>query len=244
MVRRDPHEVLGIARGADPAAFKAAWRRLARTHHPDLTGDDPAASRVATRKMAEINEAYAALTRLGDARGDTRRGGTDRAPEDDAAGGEAGQGRRASPPQPKPTRPVTRRVDMSDTFRVRNQKTTDGRANPLAGQPPRRGERVAHEPLRSSDPNGPLERGRVRGFRRAPGPSLALAIGLELEFGKFHGHTLGEVAAFEPSYIDWLARTVRRDPDLVAAARVVQADLDRRGITRGHHEASSAARGV
>ena len=49
--------------GFDPARIKAAWRRLARANHPDLTGDDPAASRVATRRMAEINDAYAALTR-------------------------------------------------------------------------------------------------------------------------------------------------------------------------------------
>ena len=50
-----------------------------------------------------------------------------------------------------------------------------------------------------------------------------------MEFGKFHGHTLGQIAAFEPSYIDWVAGTVTRDPELVAAARVVQADLDARG---------------
>ena len=53
-----------------------------------------------------------------------------------------------------------------------------------------------------------------------------------VEFGKFHGHTLGQIAAFEPSYVDWLAGTVTRDPDLVAAARVVQADLDARGVLR------------
>jgi hypothetical protein len=60
-------------------------------------------------------------------------------------------------------------------------------------------------------------------------------VACELEFGKFRGHTLGEVAAFEPSYIDWLARTITRDPELVAAARVVQADLDDRGIPRREH---------
>ena len=38
-------------------------------------------------------------------------------------------------------------------------------------------------------------------------PSLDDALELELDFGKFHGHTLGEVAAFEPSYVDWLAGT-------------------------------------
>jgi hypothetical protein len=53
-----------------------------------------------------------------------------------------------------------------------------------------------------------------------------------IEFGKFHGHTLGQIADFEPTYIDWLARTISRDPDLVASARVIQADLDARGIVR------------
>ena len=56
-----------------------------------------------------------------------------------------------------------------------------------------------------------------------------------IEFGKFHGHTLGEIAAFEPSYLDWLAGTVSHDPDLVSAARVIQSDLDRRGVARRVH---------
>ena len=63
-------------------------------------------------------------------------------------------------------------------------------------------------------------------------PSLAEARTRTIEFGKFHGHTLGQIAEFEPTYIDWLARTISRDPDLVAAARAVQADLDERGILR------------
>ena len=57
MVKRDPRDVLGVEIGAPPAQIKAAWRRLARTNHPDLTGDDPAASRAATKRMAEINDA-------------------------------------------------------------------------------------------------------------------------------------------------------------------------------------------
>ncbi len=63
-------------------------------------------------------------------------------------------------------------------------------------------------------------------------PDLADALSLPIVFGKFHGHTLGEIAAFEPSYIDWLAKTIARDPDLLAAARVVQDDLDRRSVVR------------
>jgi hypothetical protein len=56
-----------------------------------------------------------------------------------------------------------------------------------------------------------------------------------IPFGKFHDHTLGQIAAFEPSYIDWVAGTVSHDPDLVSAARVIQGDLDRRGILRRAH---------
>ncbi len=63
-------------------------------------------------------------------------------------------------------------------------------------------------------------------------PSLEAARAWPIEFGKFHGHTLGEVADFEPTYIDWLAKTISRDPDLVAAARVLQDDLDVKGILR------------
>jgi hypothetical protein len=72
----------------------------------------------------------------------------------------------------------------------------------------------------------------VRRHRRPPDPPLEVASGLILEFGKFRGHTLGEVAAFEPSYVDWLASTITRDRDLVTAARVVREDLDRRGVPR------------
>ncbi len=228
MARRDPYDVLGVERGASNTSIKAAWRRLARQHHPDLTGDDPAASRVATRKMAEINDAYAALTRAdgADGRGQAGRGPDARFDDDVAA-------RRTGPPRPRPTRPVTGRVDMSHTFRPRNQ--TVGRGTPLAGQPPPRSDRSTREPLRASRPNGPLERGRIHGYEPPAPPSLDTARAHPVEFGKFHGHTLDQIAAFEPSYIDWLARSVQRDPDLAAAARVMQAELDRRGIVRRPH---------
>lgn len=233
VAKRDPHVVLGIERGVAPTQIKAAWRRLARTNHPDLTGDDPTASQAATRRMAEINDAYAALTR--EAEADRRA----RAGERADFGGEAAA-QRGGPPRPRPTRPVTGRVDMTGTFRQRNQ-TTRGNGTATSGsrrvsrqpsQPPLRGERVRQEPPRASTPTGPLERDRVRHFRRPTPPTLDAAREHAMEFGKFHGHTLGQIAAFEPSYIDWVAATVTRDPELVAAARVIQADLDSRGVTR------------
>ncbi len=231
MAKRDPHVVLGVPPGATPTEIKAAWRRLARSHHPDLTGDDPAASRVATRQMAEINDAYAALTRVdGEGRG---RASGESAGEGSAYTGEPSQ-RRGGPPRPKPTRPVTGRVDTSSTYQPRNEVAGGRvrRAPILPGQPPYRGETVDREPPRASTPTGAPVRGRLRHFRRPAPPSFDQASAHVIEFGKFHGHTLGQIASFEPSYVDWLAGTVTRDPDLVAAARVVQADLDRRGILR------------
>jgi curved DNA-binding protein CbpA len=215
MADRDPYLVLGLSRGATRAAVKAAWRRLAREHHPDTIGDDAAAKRQATRRMAEINRAYEALTASplsGDGAAATRR-------------------RPNGPPPPPPSRPVTGRLDTTATFRPRNTTTTppEHRYYPPPQPPPPRA--PDREPPRASDPTGPLH--RRRSSRRArPDPSLADASAMELAFGRFHGHTLGEVAAFEPSYIDWLARTVTRDPDLVAAARVVKADLDEREVVR------------
>jgi curved DNA-binding protein CbpA len=224
---KDPHAVLGVAPGAGPVEIKAAWRRLARRHHPDLTGDDPAASQRATRRMAEINTAYQALAR-GTSTGKGSRGGS-RAETDDDAGPMRPPRREGRVPKPKPTRPVTGRLDTTDTFRPRNQTTSTG-SGVLRGHAPRPHERQRND-LRASKPSGPTYRERTARDRPAAVP-LDDAYAVELEFGKFHGHTLGEVAAFEPSYIDWLASTVTRDPDLSAAARSIRDELDRRGIVR------------
>jgi len=209
--------VLGVPRDASAATIKAAWRKLAREHHPDLAAGS-AGAEAATRRMAEINRAYEQLRK--------GMGGST-----DGRNGTAGPPRRTQwPPPERPTRPVTGRVDTSATFRPRN--TTTGPRVERAATPPYRGDRLVREPLRASQPTGPMARGRQRNFRPPEPPSLETANGLVIEFGKFHGHTLGQIASFEPSYIDWLAKTISRDPDLVAAARVVQADLDTREVHR------------
>jgi hypothetical protein len=56
-------------------------------------------------------------------------------------------------------------------------------------------------------------------------PSLDAARATTMTFGKFHGSTLGEIAAREPSYVRWLARSITRDPDLLDAARVVSSAI-------------------
>src|SRR6478609_1258449 len=50
---RDPYEVLGVPRGANAAAIKSAYRKLAKKHHPDSNKGDPKSA----ERFAEINTA-------------------------------------------------------------------------------------------------------------------------------------------------------------------------------------------
>lgn len=58
MATRDPYEVLGVARDASGDEIKSAYRRLARTFHPDVNPNDPGAE----EKFKEIGEAYGVLS--------------------------------------------------------------------------------------------------------------------------------------------------------------------------------------
>ena len=55
---KDFYAVLGVAKDADSAAIKKAYRALAKKYHPDRNPDDAAAA----EKFKEIGEAYAVLS--------------------------------------------------------------------------------------------------------------------------------------------------------------------------------------
>ena len=57
MAKRDYYETLGVARGASADDIRAAHRRLARKHHPDVNKSPDAA-----KTFAEIQEAYDVLS--------------------------------------------------------------------------------------------------------------------------------------------------------------------------------------
>jgi molecular chaperone DnaJ len=57
MSKRDYYEVLGVKKGASEAEIKSAYRKLARTHHPDI---DKSAN--AAEKFKEVSEAYQVLS--------------------------------------------------------------------------------------------------------------------------------------------------------------------------------------
>src|SRR5215813_8231766 len=54
---KDLYKTLGVPEGADEAAIKKAYRKLAKEYHPDVTGND----KKKTERFKEINEAYAVL---------------------------------------------------------------------------------------------------------------------------------------------------------------------------------------
>jgi molecular chaperone DnaJ len=57
MVEQDYYEMLGVSRGADDAAIKAAYRRLAKEHHPDRKNG----CKESEARFKAINEAYDVL---------------------------------------------------------------------------------------------------------------------------------------------------------------------------------------
>jgi DnaJ-class molecular chaperone len=54
---RDPYDILGVARSAPEAEIKKAYRKLAKTYHPDRNKNDPKAK----DKFSEVNAAYEIL---------------------------------------------------------------------------------------------------------------------------------------------------------------------------------------
>jgi curved DNA-binding protein CbpA len=251
MTRMDPFAELGLDRDATPAAVKAAWRRLARTHHPDVAAG-ASDTRAATRRMARINAAYEAALAEAKTRRTGRARGPDRHPAEDPGGGPgrgtAGHRRAGGAPadepagRSRPPRPVTRRVDTSGVHSA-SGVTSGGRrsgADMLPGHPPRPAERPGPEELRGA-PSGPLERHRPARPPRSWLPDTETARGLTLGFGKFHDRTLGDVERVEPTYVDWIVRTIRRDPEVVAAARAIQQARPHEGGVSGGGAGKSGA---
>ncbi len=247
--RGNPYQLLDVPADASNAAIKRRWRELAREHHPDrAAGDSEEAARL-TRRMARINAAYDLL------RDSSRRARFDssvagrRAREEQ--GSRAGDGfdnfdgygadtsASGGPPPPPPTSPVTARYDTTASFRPHNTRL-HAPARTMRGQvPPDRRDYESERDLRASTPTGPVE--RRRGRRLEPPPTLREARETTLSFGRFHGYTLGEVELLEPTYLDWIARTITRDRDLVQKARVIQTDLDERGVDRRSRPAAAGS---
>ena len=232
---RNPFAVLGVPLDATGDAIKVAWRRLARQNHPDVASVDDGSVSQATRTMAEINAAYQELRdperRRAHRAAAAREASVNGNHEAFHAADPTAVHRRPAYGTPHPTRPVTARIDTSALLRPRNAVLYPLGRSPLPGLQPRPRSSEMREPPRASVPTGPTF------IRQGPNfesdlPSLANALDTRLGFGKFAGYTLGDVAEIEPTYVDWIVRTIDRDPEITLAARVVLRELERSGMIR------------
>jgi curved DNA-binding protein CbpA len=240
--RGNPYAELDLGHDATNAQIKRRWRELAREHHPDRAAGDREQTARLTARMARINAAYDLLrdpvrraTYDSSPAGRRARGGAARVEFDDADGGAS----RGGPPPPPRTPPVTARFDTTTAFRPRNTRLAGhGAARPLRGQEPRPRRGAEERDLRASTPTGPAV--TRRGRRAVRMPTLDEARQTVLNFGKYHGATLGEVELLDPAYIDWIARTITRDRDMVIRARLIEEEMDRAGVARPSREAAAA----
>ncbi len=239
MKKRDPHVVLGVEPGASPADGQGGlaparpgqpprperrrsgrrpgprppgWSRSTRPTSGSAKAARPSAPPAPQRAGGKSTRPTADAAAF-DASGTRRRHGRAAAAPADPAGDRPSRHQRDAPPaQPDddPAGAATRTARSAGTARSASRPAGRGPAN----LGPRR---ASIRPARCGAASSP----------QLPGtgacPTLDLALATEMTFGKFHGHTLGQIAAFEPSYIDWVSGTITRDPELVAAARVVRA---------------------
>jgi curved DNA-binding protein CbpA len=240
--RGDPYAELELRHDSTNTQIKRRWRELAREHHPDRAAGNREETARLTTRMARINAAYDLL------RDPERRSAYDSSPAGRRARASGNRGARvefegdldgdggpAGPPPPPRTAPVTARFDTTTAFRPRNTRLSN--ASPLRGHLPRARRGAEERDLRASTPTGPVE--RRPGTRGVPMPTLQEARETVINFGKFHGYTLGEVELLDPAYIDWIARTITRDRDMVIRARLIEEAMDRDGLTRPSRAAAS-----
>jgi curved DNA-binding protein CbpA len=157
---RDPYRILQLDPSAVPEVVDAAYRALARLHHPDMNRGSGVGG-----QMTELNWAYAML----------------RDPEKRAA---YDKERQAAQAAVAPTAPMT---PAPTSLRERMQGT------------------VAAAAASAPEPQGTL---RSRMGAAAPAPPAGPGAGgpPTLDFGRYNGMTLAQVARADPEYLHWLRR--------------------------------------
>lgn len=223
----DAYKILQVDSEAEDEVIQAAYRRLARKYHPDLATGPEAASR-----MAALNAAWALLgTPTARAAYDRSRAtGSGTTPAGAPASGRpAAHGRDGGPPRASGT-----------------TQAAGGHAPPggRPGSSPRPPETVSRDWTSGrSTVGGGFDRSmRSPEGLGAAGPPPGRPSGSVLNFGRYSGWSLGEIARQDLEYIEWLDRTpIGRahrdeiDAILRAAGRRQSASTDateRRGLFR------------
>ena len=187
----DAYKVLQVDPEAEDEVIQAAYRRLAQKYHPDVSGPDSAG------RMATINQAWEAI------RDPVRRRAYDRDRQSAARPGE--------PPAPSSGSPAHPGRASNQGSSSHPSGTTSGshRTAP-GGEPTRPPDTVSTDWTsgRSSHGGGydPAVMGAKDGLGAA-GPPPGDPSGSVLNFGRFAGWSLGEIARRDLEYLEWLDRS-------------------------------------
>jgi len=193
----DPYRILQVDPEAEDEVIQAAYRRLARKYHPDVATGAEAAAR-----MSAINAAWALIGKPERrAAYDAERGRPER------AGGPGQPERGGGPDAPvrprRPDRPGG--TEAGDRTRAAEERQATG-GGPAAGPPPP--ETVSRDWTsgRSNTGGGYDASMRTPEGVGAAGPPPGRPSGSVLNFGRYAGWSLGEVARQDIEYIEWLDR--------------------------------------
>ncbi|MEP6639928.1 MAG: J domain-containing protein [Chloroflexota bacterium] len=223
----DPYKVLQVDSEAEDEVIQAAYRRLARKYHPDLAATPDAANR-----MAAINAAWELIGEP-EAREafDRKRLVLKPTPTStQAAAGSSGSASSGSA------------GGSPSSVRSTSQGSASRPKEPPQGMPPP--EIVSRDWTsgRSSQGSGYDESMRAAEGFGAAGPPPGNPSGTVLNFGRYAGWSLGEVARKDLEYIEWLdrapiGRNYRQEVDglLRTSGRRKSAEADatdRRGLYR------------
>jgi curved DNA-binding protein CbpA len=235
----DPYKVLQVDSEAEDEVIQAAYRRLAQKYHPDVASGPEAAAR-----MAGINAAWEILRDPAKrAAHDLSRRLAARDAERAAAAGSASASHERGQPHRSTTSAAASGGAGAGT--AQGGRASPGASASGAGPSPRGPETVSSDWTsgRSSQGGGydPSQMGSPDGFAAA-GPPPGDPSGSVLNFGRFAGWSLGEIARRDLDYIEWLdrmpiGRSFRDELDVIlrqaGRRKSAPADAqDRRGLFR------------
>jgi curved DNA-binding protein CbpA len=202
----DPYKILQVDPEADHEVIEAAYKRLARKFHPDVSAEPDSVVR-----MVQINQAWEAL------RDPVRRGAIDRARQrasGTSARVVAADGRnhaeargheqppaaapRAAGANPRPEEGAEPRQAPNWPF--------PGMQDPTTGSFASRTDAVSPNWTSGRSTDGYRYDTRTMGAGAA-GPPPGNPSGSIVTFGRYQGWTLGEVARTDLEYLEWLDRT-------------------------------------
>jgi curved DNA-binding protein CbpA len=228
----DPYKVLQVDSEAEDEVIQAAYRRLAQKYHPDVASGPEAAAR-----MAGINAAWEIL------RDPAKRAAHDLSRRLAARDAQRAAAAAAGPASATPAQPHRSGAASRGGAGEHGGRTSADASGP--GPSPRGPETVSSDWTsgRSSQGGGydPSQMGSPDGFAAA-GPPPGDPSGSVLNFGRFAGWSLGEIARRDLDYIEWLdrmpiGRSFRDELDVIlrqaGRRKSAPADAqDRRGLFR------------